>query len=323
MGEGGGPRRTSDDHGCSHAFFGVSSACCVQPPMINDEPRRAPTSQRRAATAPCAVSVPPRQCADEQPGPAYRRGRGPVHRGSFRAHARREWEHHRPVDGRDRRARAARPDAVRHRRQPSHRRSRTGRPTLGPGLREAYGATGFTRERAIDAQLARLGHRLTDVTHVIYSHLHLDHAGGMAYFPDAVHVAQHEELRHAWWPDRWTARGYALADYASGRGFDFLELSGDLDLFGDGSIQLFRTPGHTPGHQGLLMTCRIGAVKFFMDYVTAKNRFRNANIYGRETIGRARSLLPEAIEFRPKFCRCIPETGPSKTSTFTRISKPP
>ena len=123
----------------------------------------------------------------------------------------------------------------------------------GPGLREAYGATGFTREHAVDAQLERLGYRCADVTHVVYSHLHIDHAGGMAYFPDAVHVAQHDELRHAWWPDRWTTRGYALADYLPARGFDFLELTGDTDLFEDGSLRVIRLSGHTPGHQGLVV----------------------------------------------------------------------
>ncbi|HEY8457623.1 MAG TPA: N-acyl homoserine lactonase family protein [Actinopolymorphaceae bacterium] len=124
----------------------------------------------------------------------------------------------------------------------------------GPGLRSAYGAQGFTREQAVDAQLVRLGFQLTDVAYVIYSHLHLDHAGGMGSFPHAVHVVQHDELRHAWWPDRWTRRGYALNDYLGSRDFDFLELSGDVDLFGDGTLRLVRTPGHSPGHQSLILT---------------------------------------------------------------------
>ncbi|MFJ9821083.1 N-acyl homoserine lactonase family protein [Streptomyces sp. NPDC101151] len=123
----------------------------------------------------------------------------------------------------------------------------------GPGLRSAYGAQGFTREHAIDAQLHRLGHRPDDVRYVIYSHLHLDHAGGMSYFPHAVHVVQHDELRHAWWPDRWTARGYAFNDYRHCRGYDFLELAGDSDLFLDGTVTVLRTTGHTPGHQGVLL----------------------------------------------------------------------
>jgi N-acyl homoserine lactone hydrolase len=123
----------------------------------------------------------------------------------------------------------------------------------GPGLRERYGATPFTREDAVDAQLERLGYRCADVTHVVYSHLHIDHAGGMEHFPNAVHVAQHDELRHAWWPDRWTALGYALADVMPGRGFEYLELSGDADLFEDGSLRVVRLPGHTPGSQGLVV----------------------------------------------------------------------
>ncbi len=123
----------------------------------------------------------------------------------------------------------------------------------GPGLRERYGATVFTREAAVDARLESLGYRCADVTHVVYSHLHLDHAGGMEHFPTAVHVAQHDELRHAWWPDRWTARGYALADYLPGRGFEYRELDGDTDLFDDGSLRVLRLPGHTPGSQGLVV----------------------------------------------------------------------
>ncbi|MFI8361520.1 N-acyl homoserine lactonase family protein [Streptomyces sp. NPDC085612] len=123
----------------------------------------------------------------------------------------------------------------------------------GPGLRTAYGAEGFTRAHAVDAQLERLGYRLDEVRYVLYSHLHLDHAGGMTYFPHAVHVAQHDELRHAWWPDRCTARGYAFNDYAATRAYDFLELRGDADLFQDGTVTLVRTAGHTPGHQGVVL----------------------------------------------------------------------
>ena len=123
----------------------------------------------------------------------------------------------------------------------------------GPGLRERYGATAFTRQDAVDAQLERLGYRCADVTHVVYSHLHIDHAGGMEHFPDALHVAQHDELRHAWWPDRWTARGYALADYLPGRSFEYLELNGDADLFEDGSLRVVPLAGHTPGSQGLVV----------------------------------------------------------------------
>ena len=64
----------------------------------------------------------------------------------------------------------------------------------GPGIREAFGTQALTRDHAIDAQLKRLGLRPEDVRYVIYSHLHLDHAGGMSYFPKAIHVVQRDEI---------------------------------------------------------------------------------------------------------------------------------
>jgi N-acyl homoserine lactone hydrolase len=49
----------------------------------------------------------------------------------------------------------------------------------GPGLRTAFGTQAFTREHVVDKQLEKLGFRTSDVRYVVYSHLHLDHAGGM------------------------------------------------------------------------------------------------------------------------------------------------
>lgn len=124
---------------------------------------------------------------------------------------------------------------------------------FGQGVREAFGAEGISRDHAIDRQLIRLGYRPDDVKYVIYSHLHLDHAGGMTHFPNATHVVQRDELRYAWWPDRWTRAVYCNNDLQGTRHFDFLELGGDFDLFQDGTMQLVRMPGHSPGHQVLML----------------------------------------------------------------------
>ncbi len=48
-----------------------------------------------------------------------------------------------------------------------------------------------TPEQTLPAQLAKLGLKPTDVTHVLSSHLHIDHAGGHEFFPDAL-VYLHE-----------------------------------------------------------------------------------------------------------------------------------
>lgn len=123
----------------------------------------------------------------------------------------------------------------------------------GHGIRDAFGAHAFTRDHAIDRQLARLGHTPKDVRYVVYSHLHLDHAGGMEYFPDALHVMQRDELRYAMRPDPWTNPVYVQNDFRSLPQLNVLEINGDFDLFGDGVFRLLKCPGHAPGMQVLLV----------------------------------------------------------------------
>src|ERR1700741_3977100 len=104
----------------------------------------------------------------------------------------------------------------------------------GANVATAFGPHAFKREHAIDAQLERLGIKPNDVRYVLYSHLHLDHAGGMSYFPDAVHVVQRDEIRYPMWPDAWTSPVYCQNDFRDIRKLNILEIDGDFDLFGDG-----------------------------------------------------------------------------------------
>lgn len=145
----------------------------------------------------------------------------------------------------------------------------------GPGMREAFGCN-MTREDAIDRQLIKLGYKLEDVKHVILSHLHLDHAGGMCHFPNATFVVQKSELRYAWWPDSWTSLVYCINDYKDTRGFNFLQLNGDVDLFQDGTIKLITTPGHTPGHQAMIIKLENrGPVCLAADTAHLKETYQN------------------------------------------------
>jgi glyoxylase-like metal-dependent hydrolase (beta-lactamase superfamily II) len=124
----------------------------------------------------------------------------------------------------------------------------------GPGIVEAFGAQGFTRDHAIDRQLAKLGIKTSEVTYVVYSHLHLDHAGGMSYFPNAVHVMQKDELAYAMCPDPWISPVYCQNDFKYIHKLNLLPIDGDFDLFGDGTFKLIKTPGHAPGLQILMVT---------------------------------------------------------------------
>lgn len=94
-----------------------------------------------------------------------------------------------------------------------------------------------------------------DIKYVVLSHLHLDHAGGVGHFPNARYVVQREELHFAYVPDPYMKAAYIRKDFD--KDVDWMILEGwqqdRFDLFGDGSLIIYFTPGHTPGHQALLV----------------------------------------------------------------------
>jgi len=118
------------------------------------------------------------------------------------------------------------------------------------------------REDVIDMQLKKLGYSVDKVKVVVHSHTHHDHIGNIEMFPNAIHMMQKKELYQGWWPEKFQGREqlngvFVQADIDGTRGFNFVELEGDYDVFGDGSVQLLSTPGHTLGHQS--MKVKMGA----------------------------------------------------------------
>ena len=111
------------------------------------------------------------------------------------------------------------------------------------------------RADVIDMQLKKVGLSVSDVKVLITSHTHLDHAGNMGMFPKAIHVVQKKEMYQGWWPEKFQGREvngtFVLADINAARDYNYLELDGDYDLFGDGTVQVIATPGHTIGHQSV------------------------------------------------------------------------
>lgn len=120
-----------------------------------------------------------------------------------------------------------------------------------------------TPDIAIDTQLQKIGVKPDDVTYVVVSHLHLDHGGNVAKFPKSTIVVQKSEIQNAFWPELGTGGPYVLGDFLPLRapGADFpnavkmLQLDGDRDLFGDGTVVVKRAVGHTPGSQ--MMSVRL------------------------------------------------------------------
>ena len=122
----------------------------------------------------------------------------------------------------------------------------------GAGLVEMLGLK-MTPAQRIDNQIKQLGFSLSDIKYVIPSHLHFDHSGGMKLFPNAQFIIMKDELRFAYWPDPAGAGFFRLQDLLDTRSYNWLELGEDFDVFGDGSLQLLHTPGHTPGESTLVV----------------------------------------------------------------------
>lgn len=127
-----------------------------------------------------------------------------------------------------------------------------------------------TRGDVIDQQLEKLGYSTSDVKVVITSHSHLDHIGNIEMFPDAIHVIQKRELYQAWWPEKFQrpSGAHVVGDYDEAREFNYHAIDGDMDLFGDGTVMILSTPGHTLGHQSVrLELANTGTVVLSQDAI--------------------------------------------------------
>jgi glyoxylase-like metal-dependent hydrolase (beta-lactamase superfamily II) len=121
------------------------------------------------------------------------------------------------------------------------------------------GAVGPTQ---LESALAAAGFTPAQVTMVIDSHLHFDHAGGntrldadgepVLSFPNATYVARRGEWDWAHRANERTSASYFAHNYDPVRAAGRLELP-DADLEILGGISLRRTPGHTPHHQGIMV----------------------------------------------------------------------
>lgn len=111
------------------------------------------------------------------------------------------------------------------------------------------------KEQFVVNQLKELGIKPEEIDYVILSHLHLDHAGGVGVFPKAAYVAHKKEIDFAFDPNCEQKDAYIMEDL--GKNTKWLALENEFgqpyDLLNDGSVKIYPTPGHTPGHISVLI----------------------------------------------------------------------
>jgi glyoxylase-like metal-dependent hydrolase (beta-lactamase superfamily II) len=114
----------------------------------------------------------------------------------------------------------------------------------------------MTPEQALLPSLERVGVDPAGIRWVVQSHLHLDHTGALAVIdrlPNAQVLATRAEWEWAHATPEFNALAYCHKDYVKpGIDWVLLDESDDgWDLFGDGTLRCWRTPGHSPGHMSL------------------------------------------------------------------------
>ena len=122
---------------------------------------------------------------------------------------------------------------------------------IGPGnafLDEVY----QLRLRPIEVALHEHDHELGDVRLIVNSHLHFDHCGNNPQFPGVPIFVQAVEYEATHTPH------YTVPEWVDFEGADYAVLNGDAQVAK--GVRVLATPGHSPGHQSLVIDTHDGTV---------------------------------------------------------------
>ncbi len=127
----------------------------------------------------------------------------------------------------------------------------------------------WRKPKTLAAQLEQVGVKPADVKAMAVSHTHPDHIGNVELFPAAMLYVQKAEYQ---WPGTNNQPRFKPEHPVT-------LLEGDRDVFGDGSVVILSTPGHTPGHQSLLVRLQSsGAIVLTGDAVHFKANWDNRGV---------------------------------------------
>ncbi|MGW8321329.1 MAG: N-acyl homoserine lactonase family protein [Thermodesulfobacteriota bacterium] len=123
-------------------------------------------------------------------------------------------------------------------------------PQIIPMLSELGLNPAVTEEQSLPVQLEKLGLKPKDIGKVVLSHMHVDHAGGVQFLPDAEIIVQKAEYRYAFNPHSFGALAYNVGDF-SFPSHHWSLIDGDRVILPGLAVVL--ADGHTPGLQALVI----------------------------------------------------------------------
>jgi len=125
--------------------------------------------------------------------------------------------------------------------------------TMPKGFQRGKLSPHYILRKPLRVALSEIGVDPTKIEHVAFSHTHGDHVGNGNLFTGATLYMQQAEYDIAFGPEAVSKWNFEVTSYDKLRANETVKLNGDHDVFGDGSVILIATPGHTPGHQSLLV----------------------------------------------------------------------
>ena len=117
----------------------------------------------------------------------------------------------------------------------------------GPGFRR-------TVPVRLQDQLQSLGVTPPEIEFMAFSHMHADHTGNANLFTKATWLLVQRELD--WANGTPTPMGVEPATFSAYKTASKQIINGDHDVFGDGKVRILKAPGHTPGHQVLVVSLK-------------------------------------------------------------------
>jgi N-acyl homoserine lactone hydrolase len=141
--------------------------------------------------------------------------------------------------------------------------------------------------QAVAAQLRERGIRPSDVSGVVMTHLHSDHASGISDFPDSTFVVSDKEWAAAssggqlqgYFPRQFDhAFDWRTLDFDGPDADSFATFGRSFDLLGDGSVRLVFTPGHTAGHLSVILRLKEREALIAGDAIYAMRTLRESHL---------------------------------------------
>jgi N-acyl homoserine lactone hydrolase len=131
----------------------------------------------------------------------------------------------------------------------------------------------------LPTQLARIGVKPEQISRLGISHNHFDHVGQAATFPQATLMIGAADLaQFKANPLPFAVDPTFIKPWLEG-GSKIHPISGDRDVFDDGSVVILATPGHTPGETSLLVNlAKTGPVLLSGDVVHFEEQFANRGV---------------------------------------------